>query len=147
MNQENEQALGDTASVEPAFFGRVGESVVHIDLGCGAPEGDGWVQMHVDRPTPDHIATSTGDWALPPAPVPASCTRRQGRLALNQLGFLDAAEAAIAAIEDPAERRVAQIEYETETWERANVFLQRLWSGLGGTPEGLDDAFRLAVTL
>lgn len=80
-------------------------------------------------------------------PVPASCTRRQGRLALLGLGLLDAAEAAIAGIENPAERSAGQIEYEAETWERANPFVQQLWESLGGTPEGLDDAFRLAVAL
>jgi hypothetical protein len=147
MEQEDGQEVGGGAEVEAAFFGRAGESVVHIDLGCGAPGGADWVRMESDRPTPAHIATSAGLWVLPPAPVPASCTRRQGRLALNQLGFLDAAEAAIAAIEDPAERRAGQIEYEAETWERSNVFVQQLWTTLGGSPEGLDDAFRLAVTL
>lgn len=83
----------------------------------------------------------------PPAPVPTSCTRRQGRLALHQLGFLEAAEASIAAIEDGAERKRAQIEYEADTWERSNAFVQQLWASLGGSADGLDDAFRLAVTL
>ena len=41
----------------------------------------------------------------------------------------------------------AQIEYEADTWERSNAFLQQMWAGLGGTPEQLDDLFRMAVTL
>lgn len=85
-------------------------------------------------------------------PAPAhethvSCTRRQGRLALLMLGLLDAAEAAIAAMPDGADKRAAQIEYEADTWERHNPFLSALWEQLGGTSESLDAAFALAVTL
>jgi hypothetical protein len=85
-----------------------------------------------------------------PAPAPevrVSCTRRQGRLALLMLGLLDAAEAAIAAMPDDADKRAAQIEYEADTWERHNPFLSALWEQLGGTSESLDAAFALAVTL
>lgn len=81
------------------------------------------------------------------ARVPRSCTRRQGQLALLTHGVLDDAEAAIAAITDPVQKREAQIEYEADTWERANPFLQQLWTQLGGTPQTLDEAFVLAVTL
>lgn len=79
--------------------------------------------------------------------IPKSCSRRQGRLALLAFGLDDDAEAAIAAITDPVQKREAQIEYEADTWERANPFLQRLWAQLGGTPQSLDEAFALAVTL
>ena len=79
--------------------------------------------------------------------IPKSCTRRQGQLALLTHGVLDDAEAAIAAITDPVQKREAQIEYEADTWERANPFLQALWAQLGGTPQSLDEAFALAVTL
>lgn len=79
--------------------------------------------------------------------IPKSCTRRQGQLALLTHGVLDDAEVAIAAITDPVQRREAQIEYEADTWERANPFLQQLWAQLGGTPQTLDEAFVLAVTL
>lgn len=76
-----------------------------------------------------------------------SCTRRQGRLALLKLDLFDGAESAIAAMPDGSEKLAAQIEYEADTWERGNPFLSALWSQLGGTPEGLDEAFALAVTL
>ncbi|WP_312839843.1 hypothetical protein [Delftia tsuruhatensis] len=79
--------------------------------------------------------------------VPHSCTRRQGRLALLMLGLLDTAEAAIAAMPEGSDKRAAQIEYEADTWERHNPFLAALWAQLGGTPESLDAAFALAVTL
>lgn len=80
-------------------------------------------------------------------PVPSACQRRQGRLVLLSMGLLDEAEATIAAIADETERRAAQIEYEADTWERANPFLAQFWGQLGGTPDSLDDAFRLAITL
>ncbi len=48
---------------------------------------------------------------------------------------------------DDSEKRAAQIEYEADTWERSNPFLNALWVQLGGTPESLDEAFALAVTL
>ncbi|WP_288899600.1 hypothetical protein [uncultured Delftia sp.] len=79
--------------------------------------------------------------------IPKSCTRRQGRLALLAYGLLDDAESAIAAITDAAAKREAQIEYEADTWERNNPFLTGLWAQLGGTPQSLDEAFVLAVTL
>lgn len=94
-----------------------------------------------------------GAFSPPPAPepqpdtVPHSCTRRQGQRALLVHGYLDDVEAAIAAIADPLERRDAQIEYEAHTWERGNPFVQAMWAQLGGTPEQLDDLFRMAVTL
>lgn len=90
-----------------------------------------------------------GSFVLPdaPEPVPTSCTRRQGRLALLSHGHLDDVEAAIEAIEDPTEQRAARIEYEADTWERSNPVVQQMWQQLGGTPEQLDDLFRLAVTL
>lgn len=85
--------------------------------------------------------------ATPEPASPLRCTRRQGRLALLQAGYLVAVEQSIAAIADPEQRMKAQIEYETDTWERNSVFLQGMWAQLGGTAEQLDDLFRLAVTL
>ena len=82
-----------------------------------------------------------------PTPIPATCTRRQGRLALLQAGHLATVEQTIVSIADPAQRMAAQIEYEADTWERDNAFLQDMWAQLGGTPEQLDDLFRLAGSL
>lgn len=78
---------------------------------------------------------------------PASCTRRQGELALIEVGKIDAVEAALASITDPIERRKAQAEYASNIWGRTNPFLQEMWAALGGTPEELDGLFQLAVTL
>lgn len=83
-----------------------------------------------------------------PEPVPDSCTRRQGLLALLAYGHRRAGiEALIAAIPDELEREAALIEYESATWERANPILQQMWAALGGPPEQLDELFRMAVTL
>lgn len=93
--------------------------------------------------------------ALPepqPDPVPQQCTRRQGRLALLQTPHgevtkLDAVEAALEAITDPMQKRAAMIEYEADTWERSNAFLQAMWAQLGGTEQQLDELFTLAAAL
>ena len=102
----------------------------------------------------DEYETLLAEWVAsyeppPPTPalVPATCTRRQGRLALLQAGYLAAVEQSIATIADPVQRMAVQIEYEADTWERNNPFLQQMWAQLGGTPDQLDDLFRLAVTL
>src|SRR5690606_22086399 len=55
-------------------------------------------------------------YVQPPAPITKVVTRRQGRLALIDLGKLLEVEAMIAAIEDPVERLKAQVEYEADTW-------------------------------
>lgn len=94
-----------------------------------------------------HALTPPPPPPAPQLPVPAHCTRRQGQLMLLSLGLLDDAEAAIAAIADPVERRAAQVEYDADTWERSNAFLSGLWVQLGGTSASLDDVFRTAVTL
>lgn len=83
-----------------------------------------------------------------PDPVPQSCTRRQGLLALLSFGHRRAdIEALIAAIPEDVDREAAEIEYEAATWERSNTVLQQMWAQLGGTPEQLDELFRVAVTL
>jgi hypothetical protein len=120
------------------------EGVVEVRLGDGYGIDAAGIQPYIDA----WVAAAP----VPPVPVdptsivPYSCTRRQGRLALLAEGYLDTVEAAIAAIEDPVQRKAAQIEYEADTWERNNAFLQSMWAQLGGTPEGLDDLFRYAVT-
>lgn len=75
-----------------------------------------------------------------PEPViPQAVTRRQGRLALLEVGKLDDVEAAVES-----SGMAAQIEYEADTWERSNAFLQAMWSQLGGTESELDALFILA---
>lgn len=89
-------------------------------------------------------------------PVPDSCTKRQGELALltvpkdvdgQALTVLHWVEAQIEAEQDPIEKRRMQAEFNAGEWERDNQFLQQTWLAAGGTLEELDDLFRLAVTL
>ena len=79
--------------------------------------------------------------------IPSHCTRRQGRLALLSVGKLATVEALIDSISDETAKQQAQIEYEADTWDRSNPFLQQMWANLGGTPEELDTLFTVAVTL
>lgn len=125
-------------------FATPGESLQQVGGDC--PEG--WVVMQEQRPQVGFVALADGSWAEPLQLVPASCTRRQGLLALLAFGFKRAdIEAQIAAIEDEIEKEEAQIEYEANDWERGNPRLQQMWIALGGTPAQLDDLYRLAVTL
>lgn len=91
------------------------------------------------EPDPDYV---------PPQPeIPERCTRRQGRLALLQVGKLGMVEEALESIQDANEKKAAQIEYEADTWERNNHFLQSMWMRLGGSMSDLDELFILAVQL
>lgn len=79
--------------------------------------------------------------------VPTQITRRQGRLALLYAGHLASVEAAIAAISDPVEHMAAQIEYEAETWERANPWIERTGAAIGLTHAQIDEMFIAAASL
>jgi len=82
-----------------------------------------------------------------PVAAPGTITRRQARLALLQAGKLAAVESAIANIADPAQKMAAQIEYEAETWKRANPWIERTGQAVGLTPEQIDALFIAAATL
>lgn len=106
-----------------------------VDADLGGSIGDRYENGEFIKPAPE------------PTPVPASCSWRQGQKALLRAGKLEAAIADIDAIEDPFDKQDAQIEFGSPTYERASPFLQATWAQLGGTPEELDDLFRMAVTL
>lgn len=83
-----------------------------------------------------------------PAPTQVKViTRRQGRLALRRANKLLIVESAINNIADDDARIDAQIEYEADTWELDNPFLQSMWNQLGGTESELNNLFTLAKTL
>ena len=125
-----------------------GRVINHAEADEAFAQSQGWIPADESR-----IGDSWDGEVFTPAPpepipVPASCSRRQGLLALLAYGHRRAdIEALIAAIPEEMEREAALIEYEAATWERANPFLQQMWAQLGGTPEQLDDLFRMAVTL
>jgi len=116
-----------------------------------------WVAVE-DNSTIERFGFSRADFpgATPPplpayeAPavvVPATVSRRQGRLALLDAGLLDQVEAYIAGIEDLMTKRRAQLEYEASIWDRSNPFLCQLWSDLGKTESELDALFVVAAGL
>lgn len=136
-----EESVVTNIVVVPKVEAHRGSSYLANDLGLGGTwvevgdAGIGWLYEN-------------GQLVPPPEPepiIPHSVTRRQGRLALLEVGKLDQVEAMIAAIEDPTERRAAEIEYEADTWERSNAFLQAMWAQLDGTESELDDLFILAA--
>ncbi len=80
--------------------------------------------------------------------VPEVVTMRQARLALLQMGNLDAAEAAIDSIPDATLRRAAQIEWEyAQGIERNSLLVQQVVSALQINDQQLDDLFALAGSL
>ena len=88
------------------------------------------------------------DPVLAKPPVPQSVTMRQARLALLQIGKLDAVSAALAAIPDPARRTAAQIEWEyAQTVQRDSMLAGQIAAAVGLTSGKLDELFKLAARL
>lgn len=83
-----------------------------------------------------------------PAIVPQSVTRRQARQALLLAELLDDVEPAIAAIPDPVQRRMAQIEWEDSLeFVRTRPLVIQIGAALGLDEEALDALFIHAATL
>lgn len=77
------------------------------------------------------------------APKPTTVSMAQARLALHQLGLLDAVEAGISSM-----GKVAQIEWEFRaTVQRDSALVLALASALQLDTQALDDLFILADTL
>lgn len=76
-----------------------------------------------------------------------SCTMRQARLALLQVGKLDEVDAAIAAMPEP-EKSTTRINWEyAASVDRISPFVESLGGALGMTESDLDALFALAATL
>lgn len=93
----------------------------------------------------------TQQWAVAPraAPiVPARVTRRQARQALLLAGLLEHVPTALAAIEDPIQRGMAEIEWADATdFDRDRPLLVALATALGLDGPGLDNLFIRAAQL
>lgn len=84
----------------------------------------------------------------PPAPVPASVTRRQAREALLNVGLLDDVEMAIAVIKDETERRRAEIYWmDSATFERNSAMLAQIGGRIGLSDTDIDELFIAAAAL
>ena len=82
------------------------------------------------------------------ARVPTVVTMRQARLALLQAGLLAQVDAAIAALEDPAQRQAVQIEWEyAAEVNMTHPWVQALATALDLTEEQLAALFTLASSL
>lgn len=98
-----------------------------------------------------------GEWVdktPDPEPVPendllAPLTRRQLRLGLLANGITTATvEAAIAAIHDPMDRAVAEIEWaDASTYERNHHLVEMVGTAIGLTPEQIDTMWEAALQL
>lgn len=83
-----------------------------------------------------------------PAPVPQSVTRRQARQALLLAGLLDDVPAAITAIPDETQRRMAQIEWEDSLeFVRTRPLVIQIGAALGLDDAALDQMFITAASL
>lgn len=80
-------------------------------------------------------------YVQPPPPVPASVTRRQMKLALLQMGLLDAVENAVVAAND----RALQISWaDALDFQRDHAFVLQMAALLGKSPAEVDALFLLA---
>ena len=83
-----------------------------------------------------------------PVTVPKLVTMRQAKLALIEVGLLDAVDAAIDAIPDATARKKAQIEWEyAQEVRRDWPLLNAVAAQMGMTGEQVDGLFNLAATL
>lgn len=113
------------------------------------------VEITSERPSQFHLpiivdGEHTGEWDLDveakrQASIPAKVSNRQGKLALIEFGYIDEVEAAIEAIPDLKQKRIAKAEYEAAEWSINSEFLQGFWQQLGGTQEQLEDLFIYAA--
>jgi hypothetical protein len=79
---------------------------------------------------------------------PKSVTLRQGTEALIRKGLYDAIVNAIAGIKDPVERQIAGNWFRnSNNFERDNATLKAIASGIGLTPNDIDNLFAYAATL
>lgn len=88
------------------------------------------------------------EWEPELPPVPHQVTRRQALTVVSLGGYLPQIEAALAAIEDPTQKTVAEIFWkESLHFERDNPVLNQLAGAIGMTQDDLDNLFRQAVSL
>ena len=101
-----------------------------------------WTQQWAVRDmTADELAAAK-------PPVPQSVTRRQARQALLLKGLLDKVDPALAAIPDPTQQKLAQIEWEDSLdFERNRGLVVAIGQAIGLDSAGLDELFIYAATL
>lgn len=123
------------------------------------PEHDAATHKVVQTEPVDIDGVLTQQWEIVPltqadidaarkALVPLTVTRRQARQALLLAGLLDDVQPAIAAIPDPVQRGLAQIEWDdSQEFTRDRPLLVQLAQGLGLNDAALDNLFIQAAQL
>lgn len=129
---ETDVLTGEEARFEQIAYRNADNQRLVLDVGDKPPAG-----FYAFDPSTDPA----------PQPVPASVSRRQGRLCLLQAGKLAAVEEAIAAVADASQRLAIQIEYETDIWERENAWVEELGAQLGLSTADIDQLFITAAGL
>ena len=96
---------------------------------------------------PPVTASGPRNWQTVTPPIPGSCTRTQGLLALLNDGF-QTPEAtittAITAISNPVQQQTALIKFQAAMWYRADPFIATLGATLGLTSAQIDGLFEAA---
>ena len=110
---------------------------------------DEWEMGPVDPVTGERERINTIPPLEHPEPLPQPLTARHLRLGLIANGFgLGQVEAAIAAIEDPQQRAVAQVEWEyASQFERMHPLIAQVGSALGLMQEQIDAMWQQALSL
>lgn len=84
----------------------------------------------------------------PPAPVPQSVTRAQGKAALIQTGLYAGVVGYVESISDPVEKALAEVALnDTQEWSRTSPFLNAAAGAVGLSQTAMDDLFRLAASI
>lgn len=116
------------------------------------PEVDHTINVIEDEPYKENGVWRRG-WVTQPATeeeiaerikamVPASVSKRQGRQQLILMGYLDAVEAAIAAIEEPIQRALVKSFWnDSSEYQRNHPQMVQLAAAVGLTEPELDQAF------
>lgn len=123
-------------------YAKIGESFQQIGGDCPYD----FIEMVSQRPGLYNTALSSGEWSEDKNPT-LRCTKRQGQLALIEIGKYTDAVNHIDNIQDQILKLKAKVEWDSDTWEMDNPFLMSLWEILGGTGQELYEAFLLANTL
>lgn len=118
-------------------------SMMDIDTQASTAEIYKWNFPNLTQPTPQQIVATWAARSSELSTVPTSCTRKQGNLALLQMGHLDQIESLVAA----APRKVKIAFDEAATYERADANLIYVANAAGMSSADLDALFTLAVTL
>lgn len=127
------------------IFAMPGESLQQFGGEC--PEG--WVVMSSDRPSPSHVANTSGEW-VEVNTVHTRCTPAQGLVALFIVKNITESDVltAIDNISNPLDKYMCQVGYTRATeWDRTSDSFQRVAEILQLSELDIDNLFDIAITV